>query len=76
VSLWTNIKLEAENERKNRRFAVSANRGKASHRIRYVETGGAAVDAEECTFCQAVPDLEDDANVKSTRVTGHSHPAG
>lgn len=60
-----------EQERKNRRFAVSANRGKASHRVRYVETGGAAVDTEECTFCQAVPDLNDDSNVKATRVTGH-----
>ncbi len=66
---------EADHERKNRRFAVSANRGKASHRIRYVETGGAAVDAEECTFCQAVPDLNDDANVKSTQVSGRSRPS-
>lgn len=45
-------------ERKNRdhqRFAVSANRGKARHVIRYVESGGAAVDTEECTFCQVTP---------------------
>ncbi|WBA13928.1 hypothetical protein [Salinivibrio proteolyticus] len=42
-------------ERDQRRFAVSANRGKASHRIRYVESGGASVDNDECTFCQAVP---------------------
>lgn len=47
-------------ERDRRRFAVSANRGKSSHRIRYVETGGASVDNEECTFCQAVPDLDDE----------------
>jgi len=45
-------------ERKNRRYAVSTNRGHASHRIRYVETGGAAVDIEDCTFCQSVPDLK------------------
>jgi len=45
-------------ERDRRRFAVSANRGKSSHRIRYVETGGAAVDNEECTFCQGVPVLD------------------
>lgn len=45
-------------ERDRRRFAVSANRGRASHRIRYVETGGASVDNEECTFCQGVPDLD------------------
>jgi hypothetical protein len=54
---------ESENtvpERERRRFAVSANRGKASHRIRYVETGGASVDNEECTFCQAVPGLADE----------------
>lgn len=45
-------------ERDRRRFAVSANRGRASHRIRYVETGGASVDNDECTFCQGVPDLD------------------
>lgn len=45
--------------RKDRKFAVSANRGRASHRVRYVETGGALVDTEECTFCQSVPDLKD-----------------
>lgn len=44
--------------RKDRKFAVSANRGQASHRVRYVETGGALVDTEECTFCQSVPDLQ------------------
>ncbi|NWO06071.1 MAG: hypothetical protein HLX50_10340 [Alteromonadaceae bacterium] len=54
-------------ERERRRFAVSANRGKASHRIRYVETGGALVDNEECTFCQAVPDLDTNANAESDR---------
>ncbi|WP_439437698.1 hypothetical protein [Salinivibrio costicola] len=46
-------------EREQRRFAVSANRDKGSHRIRYVEAGGASVDNEECTFCQAVPSLSD-----------------
>lgn len=44
-------------KRGDRRFAVSANRDKASHKLRYVEAGGAAVDPEECTFCQSVPDL-------------------
>ena len=49
-----------ENEkRRDRKFAVSSNRGKASHRLRYVETGGAAVDTEDCTFCQVTPDLSD-----------------
>ena len=60
---------ESENtvpERERRRFAVSANRGKASHRIRYVETGGASVDNEECTFCQAVPDLADEPEDEET----------
>ncbi|KAA1175164.1 hypothetical protein FWJ25_07290 [Marinobacter salinexigens] len=46
-------------ERDDRKFFVSANRGRASHRIRYVESGGAAVDNEECTFCQAVPVASD-----------------
>ena len=61
---------ESENtvpERDRRRFAVSANRGKASHRIRYVETGGASVDNEECTFCQAVPDLDASTNEENDR---------
>ncbi|WP_230706558.1 hypothetical protein [Marinobacter adhaerens] len=43
---------------------MSANRGKASHKVRYVEAGGAAVDTEECTFCQSVPDLSVDAEEK------------
>ncbi|OOF23058.1 hypothetical protein BZJ17_04360 [Salinivibrio sp. IB574] len=46
-------------ERDQRRFAVSANRDKGSHRIRYVEAGGASVDNDECTFCQAVPVLNE-----------------
>lgn len=45
-----------EPERRDRKFSVSANRGKASHKIRYVEAGGAGVDTEDCTFCQAVPE--------------------
>ena len=63
---------QEQSDRKNRRFAVSANRGRASHRVRYVETGGAAVDTEECTFCQAVPDLEHAGEIKATQVPGHS----
>lgn len=63
---------ETDLERESRRFAVSANRGQASHRVRYVETGGANVDNEECTFCQAVPDLSDHRKVKATRVSGRS----
>lgn len=43
--------------RKNRKFSVSTNRGKANHKIRYVEVGGGAVDLDECTFCESVPDL-------------------
>lgn len=56
-----------EDRRKDRKFAVSANRGQASHRIRYVETGGALVDTEECTFCQSVPDLQDGEKEKTAR---------
>jgi len=52
-------------ERRNRKFSVSANRGKANHKVRYVETGGAAVDTEDCTFCQSVPDLSEDEGVDS-----------
>lgn len=43
-----------------RRFAVSANRGSARHRMRYVETGGASVDTGECNFCQALPEPDHD----------------
>lgn len=45
--------------RENRRFSVSANRGQASQKVRYVEAGGAAVDTGECKFCQSFPDLSD-----------------
>jgi hypothetical protein len=55
------------NERRDRKFSVSANRGKASHKVRYVEAGGAAVDTEECTFCQSVPDLSVDSWDKGDR---------
>ncbi len=61
-------------QRKDRRFSVSANRGNASHRVRYVETGGAAVDTDECTFCQSVPDLDHEGEVKETEVTAICHP--
>jgi len=54
-------------ERRDRKFSVSANRGKASHKVRYVEAGGAAVDTEECTFCQSVPDLSGDAGGRENR---------
>lgn len=48
-------------DRRERKFSVSTNRGKASHRVRYVEAGGAGVDIDECTFCEAMPDLSDAA---------------
>ena len=54
-----------EARRKDRKFAVSANRGRANHRVRYVETGGALVDTGECTFCQSVPDLQDGGKNKT-----------
>ncbi len=53
--------------RNDRKFAVSANRGQASHRVRYVETGGALVDTDECTFCQSVPDLQDGEKERTAR---------
>lgn len=48
-------------DRRNRKFAVSTNRGGASHRVRYVEAGGAGVDIDECTLCESMPDLSDAA---------------
>ncbi len=43
----------------DRKYAVSANRTESRHRVRYVETGGAAVDAGECAFCETTPVLTD-----------------
>ena len=45
--------------RGDRKFSVSSNRGQACHKVRYVEAGGAAVDTEECVFCESVPILSD-----------------
>lgn len=47
------------------KFTVSANRAKASHKVRYIEAGGAAADSEECTFCQSVPVLSADLSSNS-----------
>ncbi|WP_152204947.1 hypothetical protein [Marinobacter changyiensis] len=47
-------------ERLDRKFSVSSNRGKGSHKLRYIETGGAAVDTEDCALCQSVPKLSKD----------------
>ncbi len=55
----------AQDVRHDRKFSVSANRGGASHRVRYVEAGGAAVDTEECAFCQSVPDLSSESPAKN-----------
>lgn len=49
-------------DREQRRFQVSSNRGAARHRVRYLETGGAAVDTGECTFCQVTPELDGQAS--------------
>jgi hypothetical protein len=46
---------DEESGRKNRKFAVSVNRGRARHSVRYVEIGGNTVDSEECTFCESIP---------------------
>ena len=54
-----NTDQQARDVHHDRKFAVSTNRGGASHKVRYVESGGAAVDTEECTFCQSVPDLSE-----------------
>ena len=55
-----------EDRGNDRRFAVSSNRGSARHRLRYVETGGASVDTEECTFCQSGPELDWQAETVAT----------
>lgn len=52
-------------DRGDRKFAVSTNRSGASHRVRYVEAGGAGVDVDECAFCEATPDLSDTAPKRS-----------
>lgn len=52
-------------EDRDRKFTVSTNRGKASHRVRYVETGGAGIDSEECILCESVPDLSDTADTEN-----------
>ncbi|WP_298447190.1 hypothetical protein [uncultured Marinobacter sp.] len=51
------VKDTGVDDRRDRKFSVSTNRGQASHRVRYVEAGGAGVDIDECTFCEAMPDL-------------------
>lgn len=50
---------DSNSSRRDRKFSVSSNRGRASHKLRYVEAGGAAVDIEDCTFCQSMPELSD-----------------
>lgn len=44
--------------RKNRKYSVSANRDRSHHRLCYVETGGATVDAGECVFCEVTPTIK------------------
>lgn len=51
-----------DDERRGRKFAVSANRNRGRHRVRYVETGGAAVDPEDCVFCEVRPSPGDAAS--------------
>lgn len=59
---------EAADSRKNRKYAVSANRDRSHQRVRYVETGGAAVDTEECVFCEVTPvvDVKEDDKAGAT----------
>lgn len=48
---------EPERRHDPRRYQVSANRGRARHRLRYVESGGAAVadSADACSLCSDLP---------------------
>ncbi|ALO45727.1 SAM-dependent methyltransferase [Pseudohongiella spirulinae] len=50
--------VQAIATRDNRRFAVSANRGKAVHKMRYVESGGGEASGD-CRLC--VPMVTDDS---------------
>ena len=56
--------------RGDRKFSVSSNRGQACHKVRYVEAGGAAVDTEECVFCDSVPVLSDGASAPKEKPKG------
>jgi len=38
-------------EAPEKRFRVSRNRGRARHRIRYIESGGAAEQSGQCPLC-------------------------
>lgn len=46
----------------DRRFAVSANRGSAVHRMRYVESGGGGETSGECRVCAPVVPGKSDEN--------------
>ncbi|KAA8985238.1 MULTISPECIES: hypothetical protein [Gammaproteobacteria] len=48
---------EAEQRHEPRRYQVSANRGRARHRLRYVESGGATEEQSEgeCGLCRDLP---------------------
>lgn len=48
----------------NSRYAVSTNRGQSRHRVRYVETGGAGSDLEDCVFCKSLPGQDQEGNEK------------
>ncbi len=55
---------DEDNNRDGRKFSVSANRVKASHKVRYVEMGGSAVDFDECALCESVPKPSDPDGAK------------
>lgn len=48
---------ESEQRQEPRRYQVSANRGRARHRLRYVESGGAMEEQNEgeCDLCRGQP---------------------
>ena len=48
---------EQEQRPADRRYQVSANRGRARHRLRYVESGGASerLEDESCDLCRNLP---------------------
>lgn len=60
----------ADDERRSRRFAVSANRGRARHRVRYVESGGGDPD-DNCRICAPMID-PDQSGTDTTPLKGES----
>ena len=64
---------QEQQDERNRVFQVSANRGRASHKLRYVESSLA--DTGDCRLCVGAlsPDEEADADEKTTENDQDEH---